>query len=90
MKSVLIAAAAALALSGGTALAAGNGAIANQTTTSMGSPSSSPSYSAPRSEVVPGTPEQEKRAQESNEMPGSAHPASKAPVGAEGHAQVTR
>lgn len=66
MKSVLIAAAAALALSGGAALAAGNGAIANQTTTSMGAPTGSPSYAAPRSKVVPGLPHQEKEAQRDN------------------------
>ena len=34
----------------------GEGAIANDTTTSMGQPMGSPSYAAPRSAGVPGTP----------------------------------
>jgi hypothetical protein len=34
----------------------GEPAIANDTTTSMGAPLGSPSYAAPRSAVVPGTP----------------------------------
>lgn len=34
----------------------GEPAIANDTTTSMGAPMGSPSYAAPRSAVVPGTP----------------------------------
>ena len=42
------------------AFAAGRGggepAIANDTTTSMGEPTGSPSYAAPRSAIVPGTP----------------------------------
>jgi hypothetical protein len=66
----LIGAASALALSAGAALAAGNGAIANQTTTSMGAPTGSPGYAAPRSEVVPGLPPQTREAQEDNEQGG--------------------
>jgi curli biogenesis system outer membrane secretion channel CsgG len=88
MKSVVIAAAAALALSCGAALAAGNGASANSTTTSMGAPAGSPEYSAPRSEVVPGVPHQERRAEERNE--GTTHYSTPVPSGADGHVQVTR
>ena len=71
MKSVVLAAAAALVLSAGTALADGNGAIANNTTTSMGAPAGSPEYGAPRSEVVPGLPRQERRAEENREAGGT-------------------
>lgn len=67
MKTVLIAAAAALALSSGAALAGGDGAIAHNTTTSMGSPVGSPGYAAARSEVVPGLPAQARKAEEGNE-----------------------
>lgn len=69
MKLTLLAAAAALALSGGAALAqsGGNPAIGNNTTTSMGAPKGSPSYAAPRSEVVPGLSQQQRTAQEQNE-----------------------
>ena len=87
--SVLIAAAAALALSGGVALAAGNGAIANSTTTSMAAPTGSPGYAAPRSEVVPGLPPQTKEAQTDNEQAGvHSALAPKNPV--TGDTQVTR
>jgi len=47
-------AAASPALAGGRG--GGEPAIANDTTTSMGAPMGSPSYEAPRSAVVPGTP----------------------------------
>lgn len=72
MKATLIAATAALALSGATALAqgGGNGAIANDTTTSMGAPSGSPGYTAPRSSVVPGLPAQARDAQAVNGIGG--------------------
>ncbi|HJS87232.1 MAG TPA: hypothetical protein VJ779_17390 [Acetobacteraceae bacterium] len=88
----MVLAAAALALSGGGALAAG-GAIANSTTTSMGAPAGSPGYSAPRSEVVPGVPRQERRAEESNETPGqpaTQRYATPVPSGTDNHVQVTR
>jgi hypothetical protein len=70
MKLTLTAvvAATALGLAPAVALAAGNPAIANQTTTSMGSPAGSPGYQAPRSEVVPGVPAQARVAQEHTEM----------------------
>ncbi len=66
MRSVVLAAS-LLALQAGTALAAGHEAIANSTTTSMGAPIGSPEYSAPRSKVVPGLPQQEREAQERNQ-----------------------
>lgn len=70
MKTLLIAAATAFALSGGVAFAAGegggNGAIANSTTTSMGAPEGSPGMTAPRSEAVPGVAPQQRLAQEQN------------------------
>jgi len=64
IKATLIAAAAALALSTGAAMAAG--AIADSTTTSMGAPKGSPGYAAPRSSVVPGLPPQTREAQADN------------------------
>jgi hypothetical protein len=77
MKLTLFAAATALALSGGAALAqsagggggsaGGNPAVGNDTTTSMGAPSGSPSYQAPRSAVVPGLSPQQKMAQQQNQ-----------------------
>ncbi len=74
MKSVLLAAAAVLTLSGGVAFAqsgGGNGpAIGNQTTTSVGSPAGSPGYAAPRSSVVPGLPAQSRAAQQENAASG--------------------
>jgi len=84
MKSILLAA--ALALSAGPALADGNEAIANNTTTSMGAPIGSPEYSAPRSEVVPGLPQQAVDAQERNEA-AQLYPT---PVPDGGHLEVTR
>ncbi len=70
MMQTLIAASAALALSGGVALAqaggGGNNSIANDTTTSMAAPSGSPGYTAPRSAVVPGLPAQAREAQAVN------------------------
>ncbi len=48
-----------VAVAASPALAVGRGgepAIANDTTTSMGEPTGSPSYAAPRSAGVPGTP----------------------------------
>lgn len=69
MKALLIAAATALALSGGVAFAQGAGNdIGNQTTTSMGAPSGSPNYSAPRSASVPGLPPQARLAQQENSL----------------------
>jgi hypothetical protein len=76
MKLTLFAAATALALSGGAALAqsaggsggsGGNPAVSNDTTTSMGAPSGSPSYQAPRSAVVPGLSPQQRTAQQENQ-----------------------
>jgi hypothetical protein len=64
MKAILLATALALALPVGTAFA--EGAIANNTTTSMGAPIQSPNYSAPRSAVVPGLPAQARLAQQMN------------------------
>lgn len=96
MKSILIAAATFLALSGGAALAEGNPAIANQTTTSMGAPAGSPGYAAPRSEVVPGLPPQEREAEEDREAGGrQVNEALAAPVQGPtnpitGRTQVTR
>ncbi len=72
-KATLIAAAAALALSGGVALAqggGGNGAVGNDTTTSLGAPKGSPGYAAPRSGAVPGLPAQAKEAQQDNSVGG--------------------
>ncbi|MGA9869140.1 MAG: hypothetical protein WBQ75_22130 [Acetobacteraceae bacterium] len=69
VKATLIAAVAALALSGGAAFAGGT-AIGNDTTTSMGAPSGSPGYTAPRSAVVPGLPPQTREAQEENAVGG--------------------
>jgi hypothetical protein len=92
MKFVAFAAAAALALSGGAALAAG-GAIANSTTTSMGAPAGSPGYSAPRSEVVPGVPRQERRTEENNEVAGQSATqryATPVPTGTDNLVQVAR
>jgi hypothetical protein len=88
MKAVVLAATAALALSSGTALAAGHEAIANSTTTSMGAPIGSPEYSAPRSAVVPGLPQQERDAEARNEAARTFPP----PVsnGAGGRVRVTR
>jgi hypothetical protein len=57
----------------------GETAIANDTTTSMGEPIGSPSYAAPRSAIVPGTPAHQ-RALELGEDPalvarcGTFHP----------------
>jgi len=73
MKTVLLATAAVLALSGGAALAAGGeggSSSANSTATSMGAPSGSPEYSAPRSAAVPGLPAQERAAQQNNAAAG--------------------
>ena len=92
MRSLVLAAAAAFVLPCGVALAAG-AVIANSTTTSMGAPVGSPGYSAPRSEVVPGLPHQERHAQESNETPGqpaTQRYATPVPTGADNHVQVTR
>ncbi|MGH7042032.1 MAG: PepSY domain-containing protein, partial [Acetobacteraceae bacterium] len=58
--SLLMAGVAALAFSSGATLAQGDGAIANHMTTSMGTPTASPNYAAPRSAVIPGTPAEEK------------------------------
>ncbi len=71
MKSILLAAA-VFALSSGVALAAGGGGgggadIGNNTSTSMGAPSGSPSYSAPRSGAVPGLPAQASHTQQANQ-----------------------
>jgi hypothetical protein len=65
MRSIMLAAAAALALSSGAALAAGGNVPGNSTSTSMGAPAESPNYAAPRSGVVPGLPNQERDAQAS-------------------------
>ena len=59
----------------------------------MGAPAGSPDYSAPRSEVVPGLPRQERNAQERHEAGGT--PAARGystpiPSGSDGHVQVTR
>jgi hypothetical protein len=91
MRSILFAAAAALALSGGIAFAQGGGgspAIANQTTTSVGAPPGSPGYKAPRSEAVPGVPPQARAAEEANEGSPAATLAPKNPV--TGHVQTSR
>lgn len=95
MRLMLLAAGAAFALSGGAALAAGNPAIANQTTTSMGAPNASPSYQAPRSESVPGLSQQQRTAQEQNEaMKGQTDQGVAAPVQGpktlSGHTQTAR
>ena len=79
MRSILFAAATALALSPGIALAqgaggaggqggggGGNNAVGNSTSTSTGAPIESPNYSAPRSAAVPGTPNQQTEAQQMN------------------------
>ncbi len=66
----VIAAAAALAMSGGVALAGGNSAIGNQTTTSMGAPAGSPGDAAARSAVIPGLPPQTREAQADNAAAG--------------------
>lgn len=75
IKNTLIAAATALAFSGGVALAqagggGGGNAPANDTTTSMGAPHGSPGYTAPRSAVVPGLPPQTRQAQQENAVGG--------------------
>ena len=98
MKTALLAAAAALALSGGVAFAqegGGNPPVANQTTTSVGAPESSPEYSAPRSAVVPGLPQQERQAQQNNAAgnrtdQGAATPVQGPNNPVTGHTQVTR
>ncbi len=67
MKSVLLA---LTALSCGVIFAPNVNAANNGVTTSMGAPQGSPSYSAPRSAVVPGLPQQERRAQQQHEAMG--------------------
>jgi hypothetical protein len=73
MKSALFAVAAAFALSAGVAFADGGGsgpAIGNSTSTSMGAPSGSPEYAAPRSAAVPGLSSQQREAQQENAAAG--------------------
>ncbi len=75
MRLVAVSAGLLLTLSAAPAFAAGSaggGAIANNTSTSMGKPKGSPSYSAPRSAVVPGLPPQEREAQRLNAQEGKA------------------
>jgi hypothetical protein len=69
MRSALLTTSAALALFGGAAFAQGP-AIANDTTTSVGTPSGSPEYAAPRSAVVPGLAPQQREAQQRNAAQG--------------------
>lgn len=71
MKRIFAAMSTIILLSAGAAMAAGNPAISNQTTTSMGAPPGSPGYRAARSEAVPGLPAQARNAQERNERLGN-------------------
>ena len=59
MKLAVVAAAAAVSLAPATVLAQG-GAISKDTSTSMGKPSDSPSFAAPRSAIIAGTPAQKR------------------------------
>lgn len=65
-KAALLAMAIAVAVTMPVGMAFAEDAIANNTSTSMGTPYSSPSYSAPRSAIVPGLPAQELHAQQMN------------------------
>jgi hypothetical protein len=98
--TTLLVAAAGFAFSSGVALAQNGGgggepATGGSTSTSVGAPADSPNYSAPRSAVVPGTPPQERDAEQANQGTarqqaierGKIPQAPKNPI--TGHAQTT-
>ena len=79
MRTIFVAAVAALALSTGVAFAqagggaggGGNPAVGNSTSTSMGAPKGSPGLSAPRSESMPGVSGQQRMAEQNNAAGGT-------------------
>lgn len=74
MRTIFVAAAAALALSTGVAFAqagGGNPAIGNFTSTSMGAPKGSPGLTAPRSQSIPGVSNQQRMAEQNNAAGGT-------------------